>query len=49
MVLNEALVPDGLIKRQTHDRFPCLTRGPVGPCPDTGQPAGHALTHFSMG
>ena len=31
VVLNEALVPGGLIKRQTHHSFPCLTRSdPLG-------------------
>jgi uncharacterized protein YceK len=37
VVFDEALLPDDLIKRQTHDSFPCLdpwTR--EGPCPAHG-------------
>ena len=31
VIVDEALVPDDLIKRQTHDRFPCPTRSdPLG-------------------
>ena len=26
VILDEVLLPDDLIKRQTHDSFPCLTR-----------------------
>jgi hypothetical protein len=34
MVLDEALLPDDLIKRQTHHSFPYPTRNdPLGPCP----------------
>jgi hypothetical protein len=34
VVLDKALLPDDLIKRQTHRSFPCLTRiDPLRPCP----------------
>ena len=43
VIVDEVLLPDDLIKRQTHDSFPYPTRKTRwGPCPVTGRLPGTA-------